>query len=148
MTIREAIDRADALKPNACTEYEKVNWLNELDGKIFVEVMQPNEGTPEFHGYTVDSDKDTVLLVPAPYDDLYISWLHSMIDFSNREIVSYNNTLALFNAKYSDFKNYWNRTRMPIGCGLCYFGSGRTTTLRTAGGIIGKKGEEIADPLS
>ena len=39
MTIREAIDRVDLLKPNKQPGEFKVKWLSELDGLIWKEIM-------------------------------------------------------------------------------------------------------------
>ena len=123
MTIREAIDRVDGVKPNAFTKFEKINWLSELDGKIFEEIMRTHEDSPtSFFGYTEDTDGLTELLAPAPYDDLYLAWLEAMMDLKNREIVSYNNQMTVFNAKFADFANHWNRTHMPKSERLCFFG--------------------------
>jgi len=134
MTIREAIDRVDAIKPNAFTRFDKINWLNELDGKIFEEVIKTHEGAPAAHyAYTEDTDGMTELLASAPYDDVYPAWLEAMIDLKNREIVSYNNSMAVFNAKYADFVNWYNRTHMPMTERLCFFG---------------RRGQKRADPLS
>ena len=34
MTIREAIDRTDSLKPNQYSQADKLRWLSEMDGLI------------------------------------------------------------------------------------------------------------------
>jgi hypothetical protein len=123
MTILEAIHRVDALKPNAYTQHDKVMWLAALDGRVQIEVYDTHHDSPrEYHDYTDDTALDTMLLVPNPYDDLYVPWLSMQIDEQNREIVSYNNNAAAFQAKYADFKAYWNRTHKPKSERLCFFG--------------------------
>ena len=123
MTILEAIHRVDALKPNAFTQHDKVMWLSALDGKVQIEVYDTHHDSPdEFHPYTDDTMLDTELAVPYPYDDVYEAWLEAQIDAQNREIVSYNNNTAVFNARYADFKSYWNRTHKPKSERLCFFG--------------------------
>lgn len=122
MTIREAIERADALKPNGFEKNMKLLWLSELDGKIFNEIyMTHHDSLCEFAPYGPDSDGDTALLAPFPYDDLYVTWLMAQIDYSNREILSYNNEIAMFNAQYSDFWRYYNRTHRPRSDRLRFF---------------------------
>lgn len=122
MTIREAIERTDVLKPNGFEKAEKLRWLAELDGKIYREIMLTHHGAPaDFVDYGPDTDGDTQLLVVFPYDDLYISWLTAQIDLNNREIVSYNNSIAMFNAKYADYNRYYNRTHMPKSDRLYFF---------------------------
>jgi len=39
MTIEQAIDRADRLRPNPYTVTEKVKWLSELDLQVYSEVI-------------------------------------------------------------------------------------------------------------
>lgn len=38
MTVKECIDYVDAIKPNAFTNEEKTEWLNEVEGKVQLEV--------------------------------------------------------------------------------------------------------------
>ena len=40
MTINEAIEQLDKLKPNAYETAEKVRWLSELDGQITDELLE------------------------------------------------------------------------------------------------------------
>lgn len=122
MTLREAIDRVDALKPNAFERHQKVLWLSQLDGRVQTEIMDAHEDSPgEFHGYTDDTDGLTDLLVPPPYDDVYVKWLSAQIDLANREILSFNNEIAVFNATLADFSHYWTRTHMPKSARFRFF---------------------------
>lgn len=122
MKIIEAINKLDDLKPNGYTQSAKIAWLSELDGKIKLEVIDTHENGDDvvFNGYT-DDDIDTELLVPAPYDTLYISWLEAQIDYHNHEYTSYNNDMLMFNTKLSDFTAQYNRVNMPKGKKFLYF---------------------------
>ena len=82
MTIMEAIHRIDSVKPNRYSQQEKVQWLSILDGRVKAEIIDTHEDgdTSNFKGYTEKTDLDTALLVPAPYDDVYLFWLESNID--------------------------------------------------------------------
>ena len=44
MTIIEAINRIDAIKPNNYTQQEKTSWLSTLDGVIKKEIIDTHEG--------------------------------------------------------------------------------------------------------
>lgn len=44
---------------------------------------RPNLGAIAYHGYDVSTPRDTVLLVPEPYTNVYIYWLLSQIDLGN-----------------------------------------------------------------
>ena len=116
MTIMDAIYRIDEVKPNSCSNGEKIKWLSSLDGAIKCEIIDTHEGGSDitFNGYTEDSDLSTVLLVPAPYDDVYLRWLEAMIDYTNGEYGKFNNSSTAFNDVYAQYAKYYNRTHMPL----------------------------------
>ena len=66
------------------------------------------------------------LLIPYPYDDVYLKWLEAQIDYANGEIARYNNSITLYNSAMTAFMNYYNRTHLPLKISkLNYFrGSG------------------------
>lgn len=122
MTIIEAISNIDALKTNAYTQSDKVKWLSRLDWRVKREIIDTHEGeSVSFTGYDDDTDLDTVLLVPAPYDEVYLLWLEAQIDYTNGEYDKYNNSITMFNTAYSDYERYYNRTNMPKGISLRFF---------------------------
>lgn len=123
MTIIEAINKIDTLKPNNYTQSDKVKWLSNLDGIIKAEIIDTHEGGSaiQFEGYTDETLLETELLVPAPYDDIYIKWLESQIDYTNAEYGKYNNSSTAYNTAYSAFERYYNRTHMPIQHKLKFF---------------------------
>ena len=123
MTIIEAINKVDALKPNNYTQVEKIKWLSNLDGVIKATIIDTHEGGEDiiFNGYDDETPISTVLLVPAPYDDLYIKWLESQIDYNNAEYGKYNNSSTAYNTAYSAFERYYNRQHMPIQRKLKFF---------------------------
>lgn len=115
MTILEAINRVDATKPNSYTQIEKIDWLSTLDGIIKKEIIDTHEGGENivFDVYDADTSLDTVLLVPAPYDDIYIRWLESRIDYANGEYNKYNNSATAYNTAFEAYASYYNRHNMP-----------------------------------
>ena len=123
MTILEAITRIDTLKPNNYTLIDKVRWLSVLDGIIKKEIIDTHEGGDDvvFNGYDEATLQETELLVPAPYDDIYINWLESQIDYANAEYGKYNNSATAYNNAYSAFEKYYNRQHMPIQHKLKFF---------------------------
>lgn len=126
MTLKEAIDRLDAAKPNTFDEAEKTAWLSALDGMVKLEVIDTHEGGElvSFEGYGPETSGGTVLLIPPPYDTVYLRWLEARIDYANGESDRYNNSAAAFNAEYASYVNYYNRTHMPRTAVLKYFGGG------------------------
>ena len=146
MTIREAIDRLDALVPNAFTKHDKTVWLATLDGRIYEELVKTHAGAGEWHDYVDDTDGTTQLLVPFPFDDIYITWLSMQVSLFNSEITRYNNEAVRFNAQFEAFANFYNRTHMPLGKRFCYFG--KDDGAAGGGRVKSREGEKIADPLS
>ena len=123
MTIIEAINRIDSLKPNSYTQPDKIGWLSNLEGIIKREIIDTHEGSESvnFNGYDVDTPLDTVMLVPAPYDDIYLKWLEAQIDYTNGDTAKYNNSMTMYNTAYSAFQRQYNRTHMPLGSSMKFF---------------------------
>lgn len=123
MTLIEAITRIDTLKPNTYSQQEKVRWLSALDGIVKVEIIDTHEGADKvtFDGYDENTDLLTELLVPAPYDDIYLRWLDAQIDYANGEYNRYNNSVQTYNDAYSAFERHYNRTHTPIGKKFKFF---------------------------
>ena len=122
MTIIEAINRIDALKPNNYSQDDKVGWLSKLDGIIRAEIIDTHEGAEDtvFNGYDSTTNLSTELLVPAPHDELYVKWLEAQIDYANGEIGKYNNSMSMYNSFYGEFEKYYNRKHMPKGSKFKY----------------------------
>lgn len=123
MTIIECLNRIDALKPNSYERDDKIRWLSTLDGLIYNNIIKTHEGAEgvEFSGYNVETPIETVLLVPAPYDEIYIKWLEAQIHYASEETGKYNNALIAYNDAYSAFERYYNRTHMPKGTSFKFF---------------------------
>lgn len=120
MTIAEAIATVDSLKPNTFTQEQKIVWLSNLDKRITVQILGAHEKDkrirPHFYGYD-ETDLDTELIAPAPYDTMYLRWLEAMIDYHNSDDDRYNNAIILCNNDYEDFKTHYTRTHMPLNKG-------------------------------
>ena len=105
MTPNKAIEIVDRLKPNSYGEEDKLRWINELDGMVQRLVIQSNEVIQ--YAYPEDMDKE--LLIPAPFEDAYTSYLMAQIDYHNREFDYYNNTATMFESTYSEYKKDYIR---------------------------------------
>lgn len=115
MTIQEAIDRTDNLKPNTISIEDKIMWLSLLDAQITTEILPQYlhccEPMPEIPRYSND-DMTAELVVKYPYDEVYISYLGMKIDEVNGEGAKYNNSATMFNSLYQNWLNFYNRTHM------------------------------------
>ncbi len=123
MTIIEAINKIDSLKPNNYTPEDKIAWLSTLEGVIKNEIIETHEGSDKatFNGYNEETALDTVMLVPAPYDDIYVKWLEAQIDYYNGETSKYLNSMTMYNSAYAAFERFYNRTNMPKGKSIKFF---------------------------
>ena len=119
MTIAEVISKVDALKPNTYTPEDKVDWLSNLDARVKSQIIDTHEGGEDvlFYGYDSILDEGTILLVPAPYDEMYLRWVEAMIDYHNSDDERYNNAIMLFNNSYEGYKKHYTRTHMPLNRG-------------------------------
>lgn len=118
MKIREAIDKIDSLNPNQYTEEDKLRWLSILDATVVEDIFKTHERNIgeapicHFDPYRPEEmDKD--LLVPFPYDELYISYLDMKICEANKETERYENAARTYNSFMQDYANHYNRTHMP-----------------------------------
>lgn len=117
MTIAEALALVDEVKPNQWSEERKIGWLNELDGRVNAEVIATHErdaNTPQYQPYTMETDQDTVLLIPDPYSEAYRWYLEMQIDLANNELKKHNNSMTMFSLKWGDFTRMYNREHMPL----------------------------------
>ncbi len=123
MTLMGAINHIDAVKPNGYSQTEKIKWLSTLDGIVKAEIIDTHEGGENvtFKGYDEMTALTQELLIPHPYDDVYIKWLEAQIDYANGEYNKYNNTITVYNKALADFEKAYNRTHMPIGKKFRYF---------------------------
>lgn len=144
MIIEECINRVDATKPNQYSIEEKLRWLSVLEASIKNDIIdmyeQPAEkeedkvvilregeeipeeetGPVEFAGYTAE-DLSKELLVPFPYDELYVAYLKAKIDEANGEAARYNNSASTFNGLLLNYEKYYNKTHTRKRVGFKIF---------------------------
>lgn len=117
MKIKECIDIVDNLKPNQYSLEDKVIWLSFLDQKIINDVLLTHEGYhgeyDNFTGYSADRTNEE-LIVPSPYDRLYIAYINMKIDETNGETARYNNSATMFNSYLMEYKKFYHKTHMPL----------------------------------
>ena len=116
MTIREVLTRLDLQTHNTCTRQEKLNWLSELDGLVKARILDTHaDPSPVQLPYTDPTADTTELLVPPPYDGLYIRWLEAKIHYQNGEFIRFNNAMELFQNGWRDFAAGYHRQHKSPG---------------------------------
>lgn len=118
MTIIEAINRTDNMRPNVYDQMTKIEWLSQLDGQVkaLYDGYQGAERSA-FQGYGPQTPMETVLLIQPPYDGIYLKWLEAQIERSNGEIERYNEAITLYNTEFQAFANAYSRSHMAKGAG-------------------------------
>lgn len=119
MKIVEAINKIDSLMHNTYNQVDKVAWLSELDSDVKRLIIDTHEGAEAvtFTGYDGSTDLQTELLIPSPFDSVYLRWLEAQIHYHNGEYDRYNNAIIMYNTAFDAFAAYYNRTHRPVSQG-------------------------------
>lgn len=126
MTAKQIIDELDAAMPNAYTTEDKLRWLNEIDGRVWLEIfgtheLNDGEELPEEVEYTLENMDTVEALIGKPFADVYFYWLQSKIHYRNQEFNYYENTSAMFNSAWRAYANHYRRTHVPVQVGRKWF---------------------------
>lgn len=116
-TLQQALTRIDAICPNAWDETAKLLWLNECESMIQTRILGV---VPEqCITYDADTDRSTALLVPAPFDRLYVYYVIAMCDYAAHETAHYADSMMLFNAALDEYAKWYQRANgaAPIAPG-------------------------------
>jgi len=106
MTVKEAIEKAKDRKPNAFPDEELIDWLNEFEARVQVELMQI---APEaVVSYDLADDAEKAMLLPKPFESMYVDYICMMIQFNQEEWTAYNNTSLMLNASFNEAQKYYN----------------------------------------
>ena len=131
MTPSEVIAKADRNRPNMMAEQDKYDALNEIEGRVYYEILmkhehsadleKPHYAPPEDEAEEEEqeeteeeTEEEPEMLVPDEYAKLYVYWLYCEIDVLNQEIDKYNSDRALFEDAWYNFGDYWTREHMPL----------------------------------
>ena len=116
MTIHNAINSIDELMHNTYTQENKVTWLSRVDTMVKKLVIDTHDGgeNVSFSGYNEDTDLETVLLIPEPFDEAYLRWMEAQIHYHNGEYDKYNNAVVMFNTAFDAYKSDYTRNHMPL----------------------------------
>lgn len=111
MTIKEAIQIADDMRPNALSDDIKLRWINELEGKVQTDVFLL--APAEIISYNLEDDAEKELLVAPPHDKIYYEYLAARIDYANGDYSDYNATIEMFNSFWREFVAWFANSYRP-----------------------------------
>ena len=111
---REATGDGGRGLPRQCAHWRAMTG-SEADSTVGAVIDRPL--TPAgFRGYDGETEIGTTeLLIPFPYDELYLRYLLMRIDLENGELDRYNNEAAQFNRLWQSFAGQYCRTHRPLG---------------------------------
>lgn len=137
MTPNKAIEIIDNLKVNSYSEEDKLRWIDELDGMVKRLVFQWDEKylkeletqyesgkltieeyaslLDKTKSYSYPEDMDKELLIPPPFENVYSLYLEAKIDYHNKEYAHYNNSAAMFEALFAEYKKAYIRENRARG---------------------------------
>lgn len=123
MTIIGAINQIDSLKPNTYSVKQKIQWLSQLDAIVKRQVIDAHDGSEQisFDGYDENTDVNTVLLMPAPFDIAYLYWLEAQVHYAYEDIDMYNSSILMFNTHFMEYKADYKRNHTAKGNGRFRF---------------------------
>ncbi len=110
LTVGQVLEQVDSLLPNQYTDEQKKHWLHQAEGFVIAEITGgalPEEPMAD----------DTVLTVPAPYNELYRHYVEAQIHYANAETDRCNNAMALWNSLFLAYRNFYGRTN-AVECGV------------------------------
>lgn len=107
MTVNEVLAKVKDGKPNAYSDESLNDMINDCEAMMQRELMLT--APDEIIQYAWPDDRDNELILPRPYDMVYVYYVTMMIEFRQEEYEAYNNTKLMFEAQYQDAKGYYNR---------------------------------------
>lgn len=130
-TVAQIIEQYNAERPNTTEDSIKVLWLRKCEQMLINEIYVQHEHDLEaeskielhvtgstlhikaagsFEKHINGFDMDTKLLVPEPYDDLYLHYLDQKIAYLNNDKARYNTASTMYNNALLTYQQYFNRT--------------------------------------
>lgn len=114
MRIDKLLKIVQTLKPTPFGNDILLMWVNEVEGMVQTEVLL--RSTADLTPYELDGQGEPTaaeLVVPYPFDRLYLQYLLAQIDYANGEYAKYKNSMQMFNACYTDYVHHVAETIAP-----------------------------------
>lgn len=110
MTVTQAIYNAVTVTGQVFSADTLRRWLSELDGQLAFDLY----GADTWTAYCADDD-GVLLLVPYPWDGLYVHYLEAQTYYANGEYDRAANARAQYDNALGEFKRFVQRTRAHCG---------------------------------
>ena len=111
MKLTDAISQAVLLTGAAVDQSVMCRWLSELDGQLSLTLYK----TDAIINYQMpgENEESPVLLVPYPWDGMYIHYLEAMCYYTTGDFGRYQNSMAMFNLGEKRFREWCIRMHYP-----------------------------------
>lgn len=106
MRVDEILSIADTLKENQISEEIKLQWLNDVEGRVHCEIL--GKAPEDF--VTLKTTKDE-LSVPMPYARVYLNYILAMMAFIMKEYELYTDVMLRYERDFSKYAKYCLRSR-------------------------------------
>lgn len=123
MLVSEAIAQVKALTGSVVADAVYVRWLSEIDGRLAIEFYGADSWTP----YDPTTDLSAELLVPFPWDGLYVHHLEAMTYYTNGEYDRSANARVMSEEVIDSFRKFMQRTHAPVNPDLIETNGGSAT---------------------
>ena len=111
MYASQAIDICDRLYANAVEAGDKLRWLAQLEGRLYLTVhgLHADPPPPPAGEITEQDAAQYALLLAEAYSEIYPQYLIAMCAATDGDINRYNNQLSLYNSLLSEYR-CWYKT--------------------------------------
>lgn len=112
MNVAGVIEQYNTEYHNSVEDNLKISWIKKCEMMIINDTILTHEDAPsgEFLDEHINTfDINTELLVPEPYDDIYIHYLAQRTAMNNNDLKMYNTSSELYNNVLLKYKQKYNR---------------------------------------
>ena len=130
MTVAALIEQYNTERPNNIEDALKVTWLRKCEQMIFNEITDSHTHDPlghtalslsvqgstlyiqeagQYEDHIAGFDLDTELVVPEPYDGVYMFYLDQRIALNQNDTRRYNAAATQYNNALLQYQQYYNR---------------------------------------
>lgn len=110
MTPSIIIDKINKLKPNALEEKIIIDFINDVEKEIAINVMH----LADYELATIE-DKSKPLLAPDPYENIYFDYVAAKIDYFNGDSDMYMLSAQQYNMQMNELKAFCIRKGITPG---------------------------------
>lgn len=110
-TLAEVITRVDALVENSYTNDQKTSWINDLNSKIYTDILLVSEY--DYETLVYDTHSASELVVDPAHEEIYVSWLAAQIYLHQHEYTEYNAFIDIYNQQWENYMCYIAQTYEP-----------------------------------